>query len=135
QMWLGDETPYYGKHYHLLRPRNSHNTLQRPHPPILIGGSGEQKTLRLVARYGDMCNLFDLPGTGFEDDLKHKLDVLRAHCGAVGRDDTEIEKTTATVLDLGDRRRDGVRRFVDHLAQLAEIGIDQAIISPRQPWD
>ena len=135
QMWRGDESPYVGKHYNLLRPLNSPNALQRPHPPILIGGSGERKTLRLVARYGDMCNLFDLPGTGFEDDLERKLDVLRAHCRAVGRDDTEIEKTTATVLDLGDRRRDGVRRFVDHLAQLAEIGIDQAIISPRQPWD
>jgi alkanesulfonate monooxygenase SsuD/methylene tetrahydromethanopterin reductase-like flavin-dependent oxidoreductase (luciferase family) len=77
QMWRGDEAPYEGAHYQLLRPLNSPNTLQHPHPPILIAGSGEQKTLRLVARHGDMCNLFDLPGTGFADDLKHKLEVLR----------------------------------------------------------
>ena len=77
RMWRGDEAPYDGTHYQLLRPLNSPNTLQRPHPPILIAGSGERKTLRLVARYGDMCNLFDLPGTGFADNLKHKLDVLR----------------------------------------------------------
>lgn len=75
QMWRGDEAPYEGSHYQLLRPLNSPNTLQHPHSPILIAGSGDQKTLRLVARHGDMCNLFDLPGTGFADDLKRKLAV------------------------------------------------------------
>jgi F420-dependent oxidoreductase-like protein len=62
QMWRGNQAPWQGTHYQLLRPLNSPNTLQHPHPPILIAGSGERKTLRLVARYGDMCNLFDLPG-------------------------------------------------------------------------
>src|SRR5207253_2763766 len=114
---------------------NSPNTLQRPHPPILIGGSGEQKTLRLVARYGDMCNLFDLPGTGFRDDLAHKLDVLRAHCRDVGRDYSEIEKTTATFVDLGDDRERGLKGLLDHLRELAAVGIDQAIIGPPGPWD
>jgi F420-dependent oxidoreductase-like protein len=135
QMWRGDEEPYEGQHYRLLRPLNSPNSLQRPHPPILIGGSGERKTLRLVARYGDMCNLFDLPGTGFADNLRHKLQVLRQHCDAVGRDYDEIEKTVATFLDLGDDPGDGLKRFGDHLTQLAEIGIDHAIVSPRGPWD
>jgi F420-dependent oxidoreductase-like protein len=135
QMWQGDEEPYNGKHYQLLRPLNSPNSLQRPHPPILIGGSGEKKTLRLVARYGDMCNLFDLPGTGFADNLRHKIDVLRQHCHAVGRDYDEIEKTTATFLDLGDNPGEGLSRFVDHLQELAQLGIDHAIIGPRQPWD
>ena len=139
QMWRGDEEPYNGQHYRLLRPLNSPNSLQRPHPPILIGGSGERKTLRLVARYGDMCNLFDLPGTlgstRFADNLQHKLEVLRQHCDAEGRDYDEIEKTTATFLDLGDDPADGVKRFVDHLAHLAGIGIDHAIVSPRGPWD
>jgi F420-dependent oxidoreductase-like protein len=132
-MWRGDEQPYDGKHYQLLRPLNSPNSLQRPHPPIMIGGSGETKTLRLVAHYGDMCNLFDLPGTGFADNLRHKLDVLHKHCDAAGRDYTEIEKTTATMLDT--TAGDGLRRFVDHLYQLAELGVDQAIINTHQPWD
>jgi F420-dependent oxidoreductase-like protein len=135
QMWRGDEEPYDGQHYHLLRPLNSPNSVQRPHPKVLIGGSGERKTLRLVARYGDMCNLFDLPGTGFADNLKHKLDVLRQHCDAVGRDYDEIEKTVATFLDLGDNPGDGIKQFLDHLVELAELGIGHAIVSPRGPWD
>jgi F420-dependent oxidoreductase-like protein len=131
QMWRGEETPFAGTHYRLLRPLNSPNTLQQPHPPVLIAGSGERKTLRLVARYGDMCNLFDLPGTGFADDLKHKLDVLRGHCEAVGRDYDTIEKTVSTFLDP-DEDPD---RVVDHLGALAELGIEHAMVSPRRPWD
>ncbi len=131
QMWRGDETPYGGTHYQLLRPLNSPNALQRPHPPILIAGSGERKTLRLVARHGDLCNLFDLPGTGFADDLKHKLAVLRSHCDDAGRDYAAIEKTVSTFIDLADDRT----RVLDHLAELAGLGIDHAMVSPRRPWD
>ena len=127
----GDEQPFEGKHYRMMRPLNSPNSLQRPRPPILVGGSGERKTLRLVARYGDMCNLFDLPGTGFQDNVRRKLDVLRDHCQAVGRDFADIEKTVSTFLDVGDDAGSGMARFVDHLAVLAEIGIEHAIISPR----
>ncbi|HEX6447046.1 MAG TPA: LLM class F420-dependent oxidoreductase [Streptosporangiales bacterium] len=132
RMWSGDESPYTGRHYRLERPLNSPNTLQRPHPPIMIGGSGERKTLRLVAQYADMCNLFDLQGTGFRDDLRHKLDVLRRHCDDVGRDYAEIEKTTAT-LRLDDSR-DGLDALLDHLRELAAIGIDHVVIGPREPW-
>lgn len=135
RMWRGDERPYDGAHYQLARPLNSPNALQRPHPPILVGGSGERKTLRLVARYGDMCNLFDLPGTGFHDDLTHKLAVLRERCREVGRDYDEIEKTTATFVDLGDDRRAGLHMLVDHLRELAALGIDHVILGPRGPWD
>ena len=131
QMWRGEETPYAGTHYQLLRPLNSPNTLQQPHPPVLIAGSGERKTLRLVARYGDMCNLFDLPGTGFADDLKHKLDVLHSHCEAAGRDYDTIEKTVSTFLDPGEEPD----RVVDHLGALADLGIEHAMVSPRRPWD
>lgn len=131
QMWRADEAPYHGTHYQLLRPLNSPNTIQRPHPPILIAGSGERKTLRLVARYGDMCNLFDLPGTGFADDLKHKLEVLRSHCENAGRDYNAIEKTVSTFIGPGNDRT----RVLDHLAELADLGIDHAMISPRRPWD
>jgi F420-dependent oxidoreductase-like protein len=136
QMWRGDETPYEGIHYQLLRPLNSPNTLQHPHPPILIAGSGERKTLRLVARYGDMCNLFDLPGTGFADNLRHKLEVLRSHCDDAGRDYGAIEKTVSTFIDLDGIDPDEARtRVLAHLAELAELGIDHAIVSPRRPWD
>ena len=111
--------------------RSPPNTLQRPHPPILIAGSGERKTLRLVARHGDMCNLFDLPGTGFADDLAHKLGVLRAHCQDAGRDYSAIEKTVSSFVDPdGDPAR-----FLAHLAELADLGISHAIVSPGRPWD
>ncbi len=133
QMWRGDEQPYDGQHYRMARLLNSPNSLQRPHPPILIGGSGESKTLRLVAQYADACNLFDLPGTPYQDNIGHKLDVLRRHCEVAGRDHREIEKTTSTVIDL-DNHGPGLRRFLDHLHELASAGIDHVIISPRQPW-
>src|ERR1700722_1374662 len=86
QMWDGDETPFAGRHYQLVRPLNSPNSVQRPRPPILIAGGGERKTLPLVARYGDACHLPDLPGSDYEVDFKHKLDVLRRRCDDAGRD-------------------------------------------------
>jgi F420-dependent oxidoreductase-like protein len=97
QMWSDDDGPYHGRHYHLDRTLNSPQPLQRPHPPILIGGSGERKTLRLVAQYADACNLFARGG-----DLAHKLDVLREHCDRLGRDYDAIEKTVITTFDVGE---------------------------------
>jgi F420-dependent oxidoreductase-like protein len=135
QMWSGDERPFEGTHYQLARPLNSPNALQRPHPPILIGGSGERRTLRLVARYADACNLFDIPGAGYQDDLAHKLRVLRRHCEDVGRDYEKIEKTSATRFDPGEDPRQGARHLLDHLRQLAAAGIDHAIVGPTGPWD
>ena len=78
QMWSDSDAPYEGTHYKLGRTLNGPQALTRPHPPILIGGGGEKKTLRLVAQYAQACNLFPSP------DLEHKLDVLRGHCEAVG---------------------------------------------------
>ncbi|GEL17571.1 LLM class flavin-dependent oxidoreductase [Pseudonocardia asaccharolytica] len=97
QMWSDDDGPYEGKHYRLERTLNSPQPLTRPLPPILIliDGSGERKTLRLVARYAQACNPFPSP------DLERKLDVLRGHCAAVGRDYDEIEKTVMISLDPG----------------------------------
>src|SRR5712691_1668929 len=95
QMWRGDETPFVGTHYHLERPLNVPQSLSRPQPRIVVGGSGERKTLRLVARYADACNLFPTP------DIGHKLDVLREHCATEGRDYDSIEKTSMLDLDLG----------------------------------
>ena len=135
QMWRGDQSPYDGKHYRLVRPLNSPNSLQRPHPPILIGGSGERKTLRLVARYGDACNLFDLPGTGFRDNLGRKLDVLRRHCAEAGRDYAEISKTVASVADLGEDRQAGLAALTGHIRELAALGLDHVLLSPARAWD
>ena len=97
-MWSGDEGPFDGKHYHLARTLNSPQVLSRPHPPILIGGAGEKKTLKLVARYADACNIaaYSLAETA------RKLDVLRQHCANEGRDYDEIEKTAQTRYDLGE---------------------------------
>ena len=135
QMWRGDETPYQGRHYQLVRPLNSPNSMQQPHPPILIGGSGEGKTLRLVARYADACNLFDVPGSQFRDNIAHKLDVLRQHCAREGRDFAAIEKTIATNFDLGEDPKAGAAELLIHLRELAAAGIEHVLFSPRRSWD
>jgi F420-dependent oxidoreductase-like protein len=119
QMWSDDDGPFDGSHYHLGRTLNSPQALSRPHPPILIGGSGEKKTLRLVARYADACNIYDSP------ELAHKLDVLREHCAAEGRDYAEIEKTAQVRFDLGDNG-ERVDQTIEHLQELAELGVQVA---------
>jgi len=116
QMWSDEDGPYVGKHYQLERTLNSPKPLSRPHPPILIGGSGERKTLRLVAQYAQACNLFVGP------ELEHKLDVLRGHCETVGRNYDEIEKTVIGPLDPGPKG-DRVDALVDSMRHLAGLGI------------
>src|SRR6266849_11146171 len=101
QMWAGDEKPYNGKYYHLARLLNSPQAVQKPHPPILIGGVGERKTLRLVAQYADGCNIFARLG---KDGVQHKLNVLQEHCQKIGRPYEQIEKTA---LDSVTITRDG----------------------------
>ena len=116
QMFAGDETPFVGKHYRLDRPLNSPLPLSRPRPPILIGGGGEKKTLLLVAKYADACNLFPGP------DVQHKLDVLKGHCETVGRDYDEIEKTVTYTFDVGpDGER--VEETLVALRELADLGV------------
>jgi len=128
QMWRGDEAPYRGRHYQLDRPLNSPQALTRPHPPILIGGSGERKTLRLVARYAQACNLFAGP------DLARKLDVLRAHCDAEGRDYDEITKTCYFIFDVGEKGEKAAE-VVDQLGNLAQMGFQAAIGGVANVWD
>ena len=121
QMWSDDNGPYRGKHYQLAETLNSPQALTKPHPPILIGGSGEKKTLKLVARYADACNLFgDLP------TVRHKLDVLRRHCEAEGRNYDDIEKTVLISFDLGP---DGsaAGQLVQRLGAFAEAGVQTVI--------
>ncbi|MBO0820480.1 MAG: LLM class F420-dependent oxidoreductase [Nocardiopsaceae bacterium] len=121
QMWSDSEEPYEGKHYHLARTLNSPQALSRPHPPILIGGAGEQKTLRLVARYADACNIF---GTD-PAEAARKLEVLRERCAEVGRPYDEIEKTAQVRFDLGPNG-ENVNATIEHLHKLAEAGYTQA---------
>ena|SRR5882757_3775685 len=117
QMWTDNEGPYAGKHYQLGRTLNSPQPLSRPHPPILIGGSGERKTLRFVAKYAQSCNLFPGP------ELDHKLDVLRQHCDNEGRDYDSIEKTATYRIDLDKLTVD---QILAELKELADKGIQVA---------
>jgi F420-dependent oxidoreductase-like protein len=121
QMWSDGEEPFEGKHYRLARTLNSPQPLSRPRPPILIGGGGEKKTLRLVAQYADSCNIF---ATDVAEAVR-KLGVLRQHCADVGRDYDEIEKTAQVRYDLGDKG-ENAGRIVEHLHALAEAGFTQA---------
>ena len=123
RLWSGEAGPYRGRHYRLEETLCSPMPLQRPHPPIMIGGGGERKTLRLVARYADACNLFANEGP---EPVRHRLDVLRRHCEAEGRDYDAIEKTVNTRLLVtrdgaagGQTPAEAVARFRD----LRELGV------------
>ena len=121
QMWSGEDAPYHGKHFTLERALCSPQPLSRPHPPILVAGGGEKKTLRLVAQYADACNLYGSP-----DVIASKLQVLRQHCEALGRDYDSIEKTTLGYADLAP----GKMRPADVIAQcrqLKSMGVDHAL--------
>jgi F420-dependent oxidoreductase-like protein len=124
QMWSGDDGPYDGKHHQLGRTLNAPQVLRRPHPPILIGGGGEKKTLRLVAQYADACNLFG------GSELAHKLDVLKQHCADLGRNYDDIEKTVMQPLDVG---ADGekVDDVIADLRSLADLGVSHVHVSAR----
>ncbi|HEX8966948.1 MAG TPA: TIGR03560 family F420-dependent LLM class oxidoreductase [Chloroflexota bacterium] len=119
QAWSGDSRPFRGKYYSLDEPYLSPEAVSKPRPRILVGGSGERKTLRLVATYADAChiNASDL------DAARHKLDVLRAHCADVGRDQSEIEKTCGVRMDVA---TDGsnVQEVIDRFAAAGEVGYD-----------
>ena len=113
---------------------NSPQALSRPHPPVLIGGGGERKTLRLVARYADACNVF---GTDPEK-LRHKFDVLRRHCDDVGRDYAEIEKTILTSVSItpdGSRGSLTPDALVERLGATTSVGAQHAIFSVRDVQD
>ena len=130
-MWegkRGSEKPFPGKHYQLGRPLNVPQSLSRPHPPILIGGGGERKTLRMVAQYANACNLFPSP------ELPHKLDVLRDHCQALDRNYDEIEKTAMFGFDVGESG-EKVGQVIGGLRWLAGMGIQTAIGNVPKVYD
>jgi alkanesulfonate monooxygenase SsuD/methylene tetrahydromethanopterin reductase-like flavin-dependent oxidoreductase (luciferase family) len=129
RMWAGDTTPFVGHRVRLQRPHGQPAPVGRPHPPLLIGGTGEQRTLRLVAAYADACNLFDVPDGG--RTIQHKLDVLRGHCDAIGRDPATIAVTLSTRYTPGESAADLLRRA----SEAAGHGVEHLILLTPQPWD
>ena len=134
EMWTGErgtEGAFEGRHYRASRLLNSPQSLTRPHPPIMIGGGGERKTLRLVAQYADACNVFGGP-----EAIHHKYEVLREHCQSIGRDPDEIERSVlqSVRLDLGDGNGEGAGQIVDRFGELADAGAQHVIFSVRDVW-
>lgn len=122
QMWRDDAGPFAGRHYQLAEPINHPQPVNRPR--ILIGGSGEKKTLRLVAQYGDLCNFFY---GGDVAPVQQKLDVLKRHCDDVGRDYAAIEKTVLYSARIGAGQT--IDELLGEARKLAAIGIDHLIIN------
>ena len=139
-MWRGDVTPYKGKYYQLTEPINSPQPLSQPHPPILIGGGGEKKTLRFVAKYADACNFFigsplkELPApfrSRYEDRLdflRRKLAILEQHCNAVGRPYDDIEKTVQTYVKVAPDAQNE-NEVIDLCRELADLGFQHVIFN------
>lgn len=131
QMFKDDRSAYEGEHYSLEKPILSPQPLSEPHPPIMIGGMGEKKTLKFVAQYADACNLFLRAGM---DTLKHKLEVLKGHCEDLGREYGEVEKTTLGTVHLGGGE-DTPESMIETCRQLAELGFDHAIFNMPNPHE
>jgi alkanesulfonate monooxygenase SsuD/methylene tetrahydromethanopterin reductase-like flavin-dependent oxidoreductase (luciferase family) len=123
QMWSKGDGAYQGKHNHLERALCSPQPLARPHPPILVAGNGEKKTLRLVAQYADACNLYGAP-----ELVRVKLEILKRHCETLGRDYASIEKTSLGTVELAP----GKMTVSDVIAQcraLAGAGVQHALFN------
>ena len=124
EMWTGErgsEAAFAGRHTRATRLLNSPQSITRPRPPIMIGGGGERKTLRLVAQYADATNVFGGPTT-----IHHKYEVLREHCAALGRDPDEIERSTLQGVNLG---RDSAASVVDRFGELSDAGAQHVIFN------
>jgi F420-dependent oxidoreductase-like protein len=131
QMWRDDDSAYEGRYYRLARPLNRPQPVSKPHPPILVGGAGERRTLRLVAQYADACNLVatDL------SELRHKLDVLREHCAVVGREYEEIERTAIRPgLRINDAAND-LDAATEYIRQLHALGIQHVVFDISRDLD
>jgi F420-dependent oxidoreductase-like protein len=123
QMWNGDETPFRGDYFELAHPIGSPRPVTRP--PVLIGGTGERRTLRLVAEYGDACNLFDVPDGGAA--ISRQLAVLARHCADVGRPPGEIERTVTTALRDGE----SPENMTERCRALGELGVHHVVVITR----
>jgi alkanesulfonate monooxygenase SsuD/methylene tetrahydromethanopterin reductase-like flavin-dependent oxidoreductase (luciferase family) len=125
QMWSGESNPVKGKHYLLEEAMNNPPAISRPRPPIMVGGRGEKKTLRLVAQYADACNLFAYGGAG---TIRHKLEVLKHHCEDVGRDYEGIERTALGTVNLGPKSTNP-HDVIGMCRDLSEAGIQHLIFN------
>ncbi len=135
EMWQGDrgsEQAFDGRRYQATRLLNSPQAITKPHPPIMIGGGGEQKTLRLVAQYADGCNVF-----GDGPRIHHKYEVLREHCERIGRNPDEIERSTLQTLRValeGDAR-ESPQQAIDRFGELADSGAQHVIVNVPGVWN
>jgi F420-dependent oxidoreductase-like protein len=125
KMWAGDDAPFDGHTVRAERPIASPLPATRPHPPILIGGTGKQRTLKLVAEYADACNVFDIPDGGTA--VRGQLEVLAEHCAAVGRDYNTIDRTIST----GIVAEEPVSSIVERFGRLADLGITHVVTIAR----
>jgi len=123
QMWAGDVKPYQGKHFHLAETLNQPMPLGQPHPPIMIGGMGENKTMRLIAQYGDACNFFARAG---KETMQARLDTIKRNCDEIGRDYNSIERTTLDMLDFS---RQTPADVIEEIRGLAAMGFQHAIFN------
>jgi alkanesulfonate monooxygenase SsuD/methylene tetrahydromethanopterin reductase-like flavin-dependent oxidoreductase (luciferase family) len=129
QMWSGDETSVTGRHINLERPIAHPGPLSKPRPRILIGGMGEHRTLPLVARYGDACNLFDIPDGG--QTIRHKLEVLDGLCLTAGRRRSDIEATVTARLEPSET----AASLIDRSGAFSSWGIEHIVLISPEPWN
>jgi F420-dependent oxidoreductase-like protein len=130
QLWSDDRSTFEGRFSTLAEPIISPQPLSRPHPPIMVGGNGERRTLRLVARYADACNFLVLE----PDEIRSKLEVLRRHCDDLGRDASEIEITALDEVDLRPGRMTASDVVARGRAQAA-AGVQHLIVNMPDVWD
>jgi F420-dependent oxidoreductase-like protein len=123
-LWAGDETAFEGKHFSAPAITNNPRPLSSPHPRIMIGGTGPNKTLRMVAQYADACNIGDWVGT---ENMQKALDILRAHCETLERDYDTIEKTSLCTVNLSEK--DTVDSITNRLKELSTMGFTHAIFN------
>jgi F420-dependent oxidoreductase-like protein len=137
-MWEGHRTSYLGQYYQLHEPINCPQPLQKPHPPILIGGEGEKKTLRLVAQYGNACNLYaGQDASEYAEGLQtipHKLMVLQQHCESVGRSYDEIERTVLAGVNITSKSVT-VSEVIKLCESLATLGVQHVIFNMSQFYE
>jgi F420-dependent oxidoreductase-like protein len=135
-MWTGErgtEAALDGHHLRATRLLNSPQALSRPRIPIMVGGGGEKKTLRLVAQYADACNVFGSP-----EAIARKYAILDAHCAAVGRDPAEIERTTLQNVRLGpdgSARTETPAQVIDRFGELSDVGVEHVIFELKDVHD